>query len=153
MRSLARATFIVFVTGCAPAVAHLGGNTYRLSCEEGMGVCRQNANRVCQLGYDIVETSTASSGAGTMIVRCAEPKLKAKSASPVAEKIVLDESVPCPELPEGVECLRNFQCSGEGARCIDGKCVAAATWFDTPAATDAGAPPSGVAERDAGAAP
>jgi hypothetical protein len=139
----------LFVAACAPAVQHLGGNAYRLNCEEGIAVCRHTANRVCELGYDIVESSTASTGAGTMLVNCVSPS-KPKPVAPV--HVVLDEQCPAP-MPEGIECVRNFQCSGEGARCIDGKCVAQTTvsWFDAPsAAGDAGAPAPAAVPADAG---
>jgi hypothetical protein len=142
---------------CVPPVTHLGGRDYRLHCDEGMGVCRQTANRVCPLGYDIVEASTGSTGEGSLLVRCVQPKKK-PSVEAIAAGVELEETKPCPPaMPEGLECVRNFQCSGEGARCIDGKCVAATTtnWIDPPATVtgaDAGTAPSGWhAAPDAGA--
>jgi hypothetical protein len=147
----------LFFASCLPPVTHLGGSDYRLNCEDGMGVCRQSANRVCPLGYDIVESSTAPDGAGSLLVRCVQPKKK-PSVEAIAASVELEETKPCPPaMPEGLECVRNFQCSGEGARCIDGKCVAATTtnWIDPPATApgaDAGAAPSGWhAAPDAGA--
>jgi hypothetical protein len=140
--------FTLFALGCAPAVQHLGGNAYRLNCEEGMNVCRTTANRVCSHGYDIVESSTASNGAGSMLVSCVRAK-KRKAVEPVP--VVLAETPACPPaMPEGIECVRNFQCSGDGARCIDGKCVAqtSVSWFEPSAAPDGGAP--APSERDAG---
>jgi hypothetical protein len=153
MRRAFLMAFVLGITGCAPAVAHLGGNTYRLSCEEGMGVCRHNASRACPLGYDVVESSTASTGGGTLLVRCVEPKKAPASVAP--ERVVLEESTPCPAIPNGLECVRNFQCSAEGARCIDGRCMAATatSWFDgTAAPSDAGSA-DGASAPDAGTTP
>lgn len=145
------------LVGCVPPVTHLGGNDYRLHCEDGMATCRQTANRVCPLGYGTIESSTAADGAGSLLVRCVQPKKK-PTASAIAAGVELEETKPCPPaMPEGLECARNFQCSGEGARCIDGKCVAATTtnWIDPPEAAtqaDAGLTSSGWRESpDAGA--
>jgi hypothetical protein len=157
MRRVAGMIWGAFVASCVPPVTHLGGNDYRLHCEEGMAVCRQTANRVCPLGYGTVESSTAADGAGSLLVRCVQPKKK-PSVEAIAASVELEETKPCPPaMPEGLECVKNFQCSGEGARCIDGKCVAATTtnWFEPPATVsgaDAGAAPSGWHESpDAGA--
>jgi hypothetical protein len=139
------------VLGCAPAVQHLGGTTYRLNCDDGIAVCRQTANRVCALGYDIVESSTASSGAGSMLVTCVSPK-KPKPVAPLPVELAETPSCP-PAMPEGVECVRNFQCSGEGARCIDGRCVTPTTvsWFEAPSTPgDGGAPAPAPARPDGG---
>jgi hypothetical protein len=157
MRRVASVIWGFFVASCVPPVTHLGGNDYRLHCYEGMAMCRQTANRVCPLGYGTVESSTAADGTGSLLVRCVQPKKK-PSVEAIAAGVELEETKPCPPaMPEGLECVRNFQCSGEGARCIDGKCVAATTtnWIDPPTSApgaDAGAPPSGWHEsQDAGA--
>jgi hypothetical protein len=148
---------LIFVA-CTPAVMKVGTDSYRLNCLSGITECRQTAGRVCPLGFDIEEASTAATGEGSMLVRCARPK-EPKPVPPV--HVVLDEQCPAP-MPEGVECVRNFQCSGEAARCIDGKCVAATTtqWFEpatganaTTSGTDGGTPASGWSDGDAGAPP
>ena len=118
MRRVANMIAGLVVAACTPAVTRVGTYSYRLSCVSGITECRQTANSVCPLGFDIEEASTAATGEGSMLVHCARPK-KPKPVPPV--HVVLDEQCPAP-MPEGVECVRNFQCSGEGARCIDGKC-------------------------------
>ena len=64
-------------------VSPMGPSQFMVSCVDSPQLCAEEANRLCQIGFDVVSNvvNPSDSGRMTMIIKCHEP---AREAAPAA---------------------------------------------------------------------